>query len=255
MKNEWQVLEFALSSDSPEILYFKQLFNHTFGEVPASELPRLIDSVDHGVNNAMVIQWAITAPILILIVGLRLWSRRVIAKKVALSDWLIVVATISTLLYMVELLMAQVYGGAGKHVWDTKLEEIKLNYLFSFIAQCYYFFNATLIKFSLLAFYWSISTEKMYRLAIKVLGVFIVIMTILFTFLTIFACTPIAWWLNPLEVETKCMRRLPLFEAQGIISAVTDVAILILPSLVVLKLQMGIKQKVMVIFLFVLGLV
>src|SRR2546423_12649543 len=81
-KTQWRVLAFALQSDNPDVEYFKVLYKNTFGNADPSELPMLIETIYHRRNNSMLIQWISTTPILLVVVGLRLWSRKVIMKNI-----------------------------------------------------------------------------------------------------------------------------------------------------------------------------
>src|ERR1700741_233258 len=95
----------------------------------------------------------------------------------------------------------------------------------SYICQIYYCVNITPIKLSLLFFYHSISPQRAYRLAIWSTGVVVVASNVLFIFLNVWLCLPLNWYDAPADPNIKCLNKIQLFRAQGLMSFLTDDAL------------------------------
>lgn len=124
-----------------------------------------------------------------------------------------------------------------KYLWST---QILMTVLF------------TLIKLSVLCWYWSIfSCASEFRLPVVVVGVVVLVWGTVFTFLVIFQCTPIyAAWDLVAAATAKCIPFGKLVLGYEITNIILDLAILALPARMVMRLQMAKDKKIMTISVF-----
>jgi hypothetical protein len=71
-------------------------------------------------------------------------------------------------------------------------------------------------------------------------------------FFSIFFCIPISGFWD-VTGNAKCLPRLPMWYVNAVMNIVTDCAIFVLPLPALYKLQLGKKQKAVLIFVFGLG--
>ncbi|EWC48026.1 hypothetical protein DRE_02605 [Drechslerella stenobrocha 248] len=146
----------------------------------------------------------------------------------------------------------QVQYGTGRHFAEVDPMDwsISLKYLFASIVA--YNFSLTLTKTSILLQYLRIFTNKIFRI-IAYIMIFIVFGYATEAILTaIFNCIPVeAFWTG--DPNAKCIPREALWFANAGLNIFTDFSIALLPLPVVIKLNMPLRQKIPLMFIFALG--
>ncbi|GAM90673.1 hypothetical protein ANO11243_087180 [Dothideomycetidae sp. 11243] len=112
-------------------------------------------------------------------------------------------------------------------------------------------------KLSILCFYQRMfSTHKTFTLTCKLLGVVILGWVTGAVFATVFQCTPVeyTWKGKASGIKGSCIDLQASWYTNCIFNISTDVLIVLLPMLVVRKLQMRTREKIQLCALFALGL-
>jgi hypothetical protein len=117
-----------------------------------------------------------------------------------------------------------------------------------------YILASAFIKFSIITFYLRIfSVEKTFRVACKVLLVYVFCLHLSGFLATIFACTPVrkSW---DSTIPGHCVSLVKLASVSGGLTASSDFFILLLPLPVIWRLQMETKQKLALSAVFITGI-
>lgn len=142
--------------------------------------------------------------------------------------------------------------GYGKHVRDLSKLELRTCLKFFWIAQTPYKIVVCLNKISVILLYMRIFIEQRFRLlCFGALGI-IISSGIATVFATIFQCLPQerSWDKN---VEGRCIDSSAFWIANAVINISTDLIVLALPVHEVVKLQLKLREKMMLHSVFLLG--
>ncbi|VUC30842.1 unnamed protein product [Clonostachys rosea] len=113
----------------------------------------------------------------------------------------------------------------------------------------------TLIKTSLLIFYWNIfSVSRLQRNTIIGTATACLIWFIVFLCLTIFQCHPVQYIWEKLNQKEYCIPSPPILLSMEITNLFLDIVILAIPTFVVSRLNLSTPKKVSVLGIFLLGL-
>lgn len=116
--------------------------------------------------------------------------------------------------------------------------------------------GTVLAKLVLCIFYYRLSPITWYRYAIHVTAFVTIAAFTAVWFSVEFACKPIdAAWDLRLSAGAKCLDRPPVYMLQAIMGGVTDIALMLLPLPIILRLQMSWKQKLALVAWFGTGLI
>ncbi|KAJ6263710.1 hypothetical protein Dda_2280 [Drechslerella dactyloides] len=190
-----------------------------------------------------------------IVVTLRLYVRSFILKSFKADDWLIILATITAIAVSVTCILSQ-GAGVGTHIWDLKQDQVNKVRIWSFATQLTFTWSVSLTKFSILLFYLRFCTTTSFERAIYASMAFLGAWLITWTFLIIFQCVPIsAYWRLP-KAGDKCITlQNELHLLHGCTNLFTDILVLLLPVPIVWTLQMPMRQKLMLVGVFTLGII
>ena len=122
------------------------------------------------------------------------------------------------------------------------------------MGEIFYNCNITCAKLSILAFYRRIFTTRQFRISSFVVDALCIAWFLIFTFITIFQCKPIEAAFNVvLELASKCVPYAALQFGLEFTNATLDIVILCLPINMIRKLQMPVRQRIVVSCIFLLG--
>ncbi|KAF2689367.1 hypothetical protein K458DRAFT_462316 [Lentithecium fluviatile CBS 122367] len=181
---------------------------------------------------------------------LRLYTRKRVLNILGADDVTISIAQIFAIAVSV-LTLLQAKWGLGRHTAavapDDAVKQLKSLYANTII------YNAaqTITKISFLILYRRIFPDKRTQATCFWLLMFIVAWGITQEFIVAFACTPLENF-EP-KMTGKCIYSLPVWYLTSSMNIVTDFLIFIIPIIPVLKLQMGVKKKALLLCLFCLG--
>jgi hypothetical protein len=196
-----------------------------------------------------------TTLIAFIMVVLRIHTRwHLLGRRIKADDYLVMAAMVFSLI-LLAMGIKQAEAGIGKHMWDVRVEVYAWLPLYTILATNSYSISICLSKLSILVFYLQLSPCQWFRTLVWALVTSVIVYTITYVFMTIFTCTPIAAaWDLTLTPTAKCLPLLTRYMVLSILNICIDVSTLVLPLTVVLPLQMTVRRKVSLLFLFTTGL-
>jgi len=115
-----------------------------------------------------------------------------------------------------------------------------------------YYLSLGLTKSSIILQYQRIFAMKKFQITSWIIMAAVIIYTVWAVFSSIFACVPVrAFW--TLNVHAKCINQKAMWFTNAAINIITDFAIILLPMPVVRSLQMGKRQKQVLLLIFGIG--
>ncbi|KAF7560434.1 hypothetical protein G7046_g3723 [Stylonectria norvegica] len=194
-----------------------------------------------------------TTVIAVIGVCLRCFTRTYVVKGVlGLDDYLSLCALGFSIAFLgVSIHLFDV--GGGHHMWDVHMSDYSPPFLQTTIGSTLTFaLSIACSKLSILTFYLRISPDRIFRRAVYGLIGLVIAYTLASILLLIFQCQPVsAGWDR--SVEGTCIGYVAPMMILGVSNIVVDIVILCLPIKVVLPLQIPVKQKISLGFLFATG--
>ncbi|KAL3481571.1 major facilitator superfamily domain-containing protein [Aspergillus californicus] len=189
-----------------------------------------------------------------IFVALRFVSRIWIVRRVALHDYLMLVAWLLDFGFSFALFYAT-SKGLGLHDVDIPVDQraglSQANYAFTVL------YNPALmaVKSSILVFYLTLTQgEKTFRYANYVTLLVVNGAGLALTFVNIFQCRPIAAAFSAsLSVSAHCTDILTLYLSSSPVNIITDLAILFLPNPILTRMRLPLKQKIILVITFSFG--
>ncbi|EPS35173.1 hypothetical protein H072_11424 [Dactylellina haptotyla CBS 200.50] len=196
-----------------------------FKSIPASATSKDYVPPDRG--TLVFVVAVVSMAVALILVVMRLYTRKIYAGTLGTDDWMIIPATVVTMGFTTIQILGVKSAHMGMHVYDISpyamIEGTKLTYA-HMILYCY---SIMFTKLSIILFIRKLSSGTMWH--------------------------PIAAAFDLLtKLEHKC-NGLTMYYALTSIGVVSDIAILALPIPIVLKLQLPVYKKLAVLFLFSLG--
>ena len=122
------------------------------------------------------------------------------------------------------------------------------------VVECLTTISLGTIKISFLLLYRSIFPSKSFRILTNIIGTILVIWMIVTSWVAVFACNPVqAFWTLSLFKKAKCINKAAFFMGTSIVDIVTDLILLSLPQSKIWKLQVRLRDKFELAFVFLLG--
>ncbi|XRM47309.1 hypothetical protein ABZX51_010295 [Aspergillus tubingensis] len=187
-------------------------------------------------------------------VALRFISRIFIVQKVALHDYLMLLAWVLDFGFSFSLFYAT-HKGLGLHDSDIREDQRaglnRADYAFTVL------YNPALmaVKTSILVFYLTLTQgEKVFRLANYVTLFVVNAAGLALTLVNVFQCRPVSAAVSyPLPEGAKCIDILTLYLSSSPVNIVTDLAILFLPNPILTQMRLPRKQKIILVITFSFG--
>ncbi|KAM3084076.1 hypothetical protein ACMFMF_001432 [Clarireedia jacksonii] len=186
-----------------------------------------------------------------IFVALRLFTKWWLNNTIGIDDWIIGVDLL-LVIPAVYFSITMTKEGFGKHIWnlmDGDLLRVLRNF---YIAENIYVVVLGLVKVSILVFYLGIFPQTWFQGMTWGTIVLVGTSTATLSFLTIFQCKPVAYFWNR-DLHGTCIDINALAYANSAMSIVQDILVVVLPIPVLMKLQLGRKKKLAVLFMFAVG--
>jgi hypothetical protein len=142
--------------------------------------------------------------------------------------------------------------GFGKHFWSVPPENITILRLLYYVSQILYVLVQNLAKFSILLLYLRIFANKRFRLIANVCVGFMICHILAFLFAVALQCVPVKSIWDPM-VSGKCINSLALVYAGAGLSIFEDVVIMVLPVMELMHLNLDLRKRIALVFIFALG--
>ncbi|KAF2789155.1 hypothetical protein K505DRAFT_253954 [Melanomma pulvis-pyrius CBS 109.77] len=203
----------------------------------------------------------VAASVLFIVLGtvftlLRAWARFLQVTPFLWGDVLVPIGLVFLIATSAVAIAAVEVGNFGRHtkvIWRYYPESLALNFQLLFYAlPCLYCFAITFPKLAILNLYIHVCREPWMRWASYGITAITIISALVNLFTTIFQCTPIDQLWNP-SPKGHCMNIGAHFQWASFPNIFTDVAILIVPIPMVLKLEVPMRLKVGVAVTFFTG--
>ncbi|WQF86882.1 Putative extracellular membrane protein, CFEM [Colletotrichum destructivum] len=206
------------------------------------------ESRSHEVKTIAIALSVITFPV----VALRCISRWMITRRLWWDDWTAVFATV-LLAGLAGIEIASADLGFGTHYWNVELAAgTKLIQLF-YVVQQLYILIQVFAKISILLFFSRIFPARWFQLTVRCFIAFLLIHGLVFLLVIVFQCTPISSTWDRSNPDRKCLNVTAIGYAGAVLSIVEDLVILVLPIPELVKLQLNIRKKIALGFMFSLG--
>ncbi|KAF2676300.1 hypothetical protein K458DRAFT_397033 [Lentithecium fluviatile CBS 122367] len=215
------------------------------------------DFTDHSSRIANVEMANITLIVLVgCFVGLRLFVRACLVRKIFLDDILITLASVLTIALASVCIVATHYG-LGTHVWllpvASVFDTVKSCIQYLYICQVLYACAIASTKIAIIASYLRFIQDRNFRLAMYATSFVIVGLWFTGVFVTIFQCNPVAGAWDFTIAGRKCINYVDYLYASSAINVATDIILCVLPCPYLWKLNMPKKQRVILCLLFAGG--
>ncbi|KAL6849840.1 hypothetical protein ACO1O0_009385 [Amphichorda felina] len=198
-----------------------------------------------------------TTVIATLCVAARLFTRIWVVRNVGADDCelpgphLILISLALALAYL-GVIMASEPLGAGNHIWDVPAKNFMDFMKLQLTTAVLYSSSVSFSKLSILAFYLRLSVRGYFRRSVYTLIGVVAVYTVVYEFLMIFQCIPVAKFWNQ-ALKGTCLGRMIPMMVLSVANAVIDLLILLIPLPVVVPLKISTRQKVSLILLFGTG--
>ncbi|RDW93381.1 CFEM domain-containing protein [Aspergillus mulundensis] len=191
----------------------------------------------------------------VIAVGMRV-AVRVRTKTLGLDE-LMAVLSVAAIVALSGLGIENQKLGLGIDTWFLSFQEITDFLHIYFAIESLYLASIALTKISMLLLYLRLFPARPIQLATKITLLLTTAWGIAMLLANVFACQPINYmWLRwDEEHEGKCIDHEAVMAIHAILNIVFDVLIITLPMPTLLKLNMSVRKKVGVIFMFAVGLV
>ncbi|KAF1926973.1 uncharacterized protein M421DRAFT_188088 [Didymella exigua CBS 183.55] len=190
--------------------------------------------------------------------SLRAWAK-IIGKRLALDDYLLVGALLVSLTCCILQLTTAIHGHLGQHHQVNAAGAQIMNdaglILFEqtkFALNMISIVGLGLVKSSILVMYKNIFDTPKFRTVVYVVLAYVIGWTVSFTISHLFTCYPITVFIEP-YYGNSCVRTVPMFLALLYTDVLADFVILVLPIPMVLSIKLDMKKKLAVIGMLMLG--
>ncbi|KAK5995367.1 hypothetical protein PT974_03771 [Cladobotryum mycophilum] len=209
---------------------------------------------DGTANNApTIVAVALSVTILALIsLLLRLYVRIFMLKNMGLDDWIIIVAWIGGCGYTVATIVQTKWGLGLVHIDDMPDQNIINFGVMQYIGAPFYVIGIWGFKVSLLVSYVRLVPPH-YRIVPIIVASITTAAHVAFILVFLFMCSPIDKIWKPL-VPGHCVEQVTFYLTFSSLTIIFDVVTLVLPFPVLVKLQMKLRKKLVLLGLFALGI-
>ncbi|KAF3482897.1 uncharacterized protein GIQ15_02221 [Arthroderma uncinatum] len=199
---------------------------------------------------------AIFMPLMLSIIGIRIFTRVRILRSFGWDDIFIIAAAVPTLGCGIITTTAAITLGWNRHIYDVPFSQLILGLKLTMLLECLFATGCTLTKLSLLFF-----TRKIMKGSgtpflqwLVIANIWIVgIELIIFLLVVIFTCRPVSLYWTLSSFPQECINESAHLLASGAINTATDIAVIILPIPSVLSLSLPTRQRVVLVLLFGAG--
>ncbi|PKY03937.1 integral membrane protein [Aspergillus campestris IBT 28561] len=206
--------------------------------------------LSHGGAKALSVSIVFTSLACLFVVA-RLYTRRVLMKRMEGNDWMVLLALLFSFVFMA-FFIVEAFNGIGMHGADIP-PEIMLKQMKAFWITIP-FYNAALLSAKasiLLQYYRVFQTSRMRTISWVMIGVLATYgsWAVLSGFLN---CIPVAKFWDP-SITGYCLNQKGLWFSNAAMHIATDLAILIIPIPALIGLEIPKRQKIALISVFALG--
>ncbi|KAI9826340.1 MAG: hypothetical protein M1832_000257 [Thelocarpon impressellum] len=206
-------------------------------------------------NEGPLIAMAVTLPLAIIFVGLRLYTRWRVVFALGADDAFISVALAASISYCSMHVYSGVHAGAGHHVWEVTPTDFKQFLLIMWWGILVYIFTLWAIRTAILLLYLRLFNVKRNFARAVYVGIFLLGGNLVGSAAgIIFGCTPIRKAWDPSITTGKCIELVTYARTTGALNTIFDFMVLLLPVPMVWGLHLKWRYKLAVLAIFANGL-
>ncbi|KFY25433.1 hypothetical protein V493_04663 [Pseudogymnoascus sp. VKM F-4281 (FW-2241)] len=220
--------------------------------------PGVTPDFDHPRQNlwlAHYLVFGIGAPLAFLALCQRIYTKLYLSKarRLQLDDYFMLFGWAMSIVTQVILVHSIAEGGMCAHVWEMPLDRFERYSVAIYVAAPVYQLCNGFTKLSLLTVYIQLSPQTWFRIGAWFSIVVVALYTSVITLLMFFHCSPIRKAFD-FKIQTgHCLDVGVLYMATAVSNIITDIMLFLLPTPVILHLNMGRSQKIACIFIFGIG--
>ncbi|KAK9413399.1 putative G-protein coupled receptors family 1 profile domain-containing protein [Seiridium unicorne] len=224
-------------------------------EPPPGSIVEFVDPPGYRATSTAVPAACLTIATLAIV--MLMYTRLLIFRKVNFSDFSVLIAWGVYVGYIAIMCLAAAVA-PGVHQWNIQLRKLPSFLYYVHVSSVMYGVCIYFIKLSILLQYIHVFLPLKKPPVIYWSAIFLIISNFTFylasTFLEIFSCQPIAKSWDPLITDGHCIDILALNVAASTINTVSDITILILPQLVIWRLNVSLKRKLEISIIFLIAI-
>ncbi|KAK2865127.1 hypothetical protein FQN49_003887 [Arthroderma sp. PD_2] len=205
---------------------------------------------------AIIIMTAIFMPLMLGVIGIRVFTRIRILRSFGWDDIFIIAAAVPTLGCGIITVTAAITLGWNRHIYDVPIWQLILGLKLTMVLECLFATGCTLTKLSLLFFTRKImkgSGSPALQWTVIVNIWLVVIELFIFILVVVFTCRPVSLYWKLSFSPQNCISESAHLLASGAINSATDIAVVVLPIPSVLSLSLPTRQRVVLFLLFGAG--
>ncbi|KAF2730549.1 hypothetical protein EJ04DRAFT_39471 [Polyplosphaeria fusca] len=189
----------------------------------------------------------------VLSTGLRLWAKKAGRNGVTLDDYLISFATICLVGQCASGLGFGPPHGMGRHVIFVSPHDLMIFRLGDYVFSHFYDIALVSVKLGILAFYYRIFVVPLFRKIVLATAAIVIGWGIGITVTLALVCQPTAAFWDD-RIKGTCLNLGTFTYFTNISNLVTDIWIFLMPVPVIWHLQLQTKKKLLLCFIFCMGL-
>ncbi|KAH8178914.1 integral membrane protein [Sarocladium implicatum] len=195
---------------------------------------------------------AFGATLTLIFMAQRIFVKLRLSGGLQLDDYLLLLAWTLAMITIALCVHMFANGAGGVHIWEISVDTYLIYAMDVWIASWIYCIAGSLAKISLLIFYLRLSPQPWFRWAVWGTMAFIGSYSIGIVFSLIFACKPIsmAW---DIRVGGECIDMAVLYIVTAAANICSDLVLFCLPIPMVYNLQIPRRQKLGLLFIFLIG--
>ncbi|PMD42804.1 hypothetical protein L207DRAFT_425298 [Hyaloscypha variabilis F] len=217
--------------------------------------PNYVDPQTRG--NSVIVINSILYGLVLGVVGLRIFTRTCISRSFGYDDAFILLAMLPTTAFVAVMLMAQVKYGWNRHAWDVLPSTVAIGEKLALATQILFAVASTCTRLSMLFLTRRILAAG-YRRLQKLTTFAMVFMSadcLIFAVICVFQCRPISAYWTLSFVPQHCISERIHLVIQGSFNIASDFCVVLIPIPIVLKLNLPLRQRIIVALLFGAGFV
>lgn len=232
--------------------------------------PNYINPIVRGPANIIII--SIFFPLVLLIVGIRFYTRICLSKSFGVDDGLILATLVRkhhpillnlsnshkfpTTAFAIMALLSELYFGWNRHIWDVNLSTITDGLKLVLVTEILFCLATSLTKLSMLTLTYRLVANSSSLLTKIIIGAIILVSAqgTAFIFAVLFQCqSPSVYWTLSFVPQPQCISETELLLAAGIVNTITDLVAVLLPMPIVWRVKLPFQQQIILILLFAAG--
>ncbi|KAF9699265.1 hypothetical protein EKO04_003181 [Ascochyta lentis] len=218
--------------------------------------PNYANPVTRG--DALLVVNSIFIALVVITVGLRMYTRLIIKRWFGIDDVFILLALLFAIGLTAVVLLANQRFGWDRHLYDIPFNSLVPTLKIAMAAKVVFTAAATFTRLSLHCFYYRLVADTgktWFKWLIHANVAYTLGILVSFTFLAIFLCTPVSdYWVIG-SPAGSCLNEGTATLVAGIINCIADFATTITPIPLILGLHMPRRQRYAVALLFAMGII